>query len=63
MDCTEPFDFFTWVDTLSDEEHTAVLEALRAAACDLDVVIEEKPQIVHQLLDLAPHSHAAPFLN
>jgi hypothetical protein len=63
MCCTEPFDFFVWVDTLTDEEHTAVLEALRAAADDLDVVVEKKPQLAHQLLDLAPHIYTVPFLN
>jgi hypothetical protein len=55
--------FFEWLDTLSDEEHTRVFEALLAVAHDLDVVIEQKPQLAHQLLDLIPHNSSMPFLN
>lgn len=55
--------FFEWLDTLTDEEHTRVYEALLAVAHDLDIVIEQKPQLTHQLLDLIPHNPSVPFLN
>lgn len=55
--------FFDWLDTLSDEEHTAVLERLRALAADLGVCVDRKPTITHNLLDLKAHIPTLPSLN
>lgn len=52
---TENFDFFAWVDTLDDDEHHKVLEALREAARELGCCVHRKSLVTHQLLDLKAH--------
>lgn len=60
---TNATDFFDWLDTLTDDEHTAVLERLRQVADDLGIVIDRQPLVTHNLLDLRPHLATLPSLN
>lgn len=56
-------DFFAWLDTLSDEEHHAMLLHLRRLAADLRCRIDRKSFTTHKFLDLAPHRPALVSLN
>lgn len=55
--------FFEWLDTLTDEEHTAVLEDARALAAELGVRVERKSTITHNLLELDTHRPSILSLN
>lgn len=56
-------DFFDWLDSLSDEEHTAAVEALEELARRLGVRVERKSTTNHKLLDLVPHTPSMLTLN
>jgi hypothetical protein len=55
--------FFEWLDTLSDEEHTANLERLRELVAALGVRVHRKSTITHNLLELDTHRPANISLN
>lgn len=56
-------DFFEWLETLTDEEHSQVLESLRYAAKELGVRVDRQPSITHHLLDFLPHVSSKLSLN
>lgn len=55
--------FFDWLDALSDEEHHQVLEALRCAADDLGVIVEQQPFVAQNLFHLPAYLPPKPSLN
>jgi hypothetical protein len=62
-DVCHDIDFLQWLDTLSDEEHHAVLLSLRQTATDLGVTIDRKSPTAQDLLNLSPHSRGIISLN
>lgn len=56
-------DFFEWLETLSDEEHSAVLEALRFAAKELGCRVNRHPLVTQYLLNFLPHHPSELSLN
>jgi predicted ArsR family transcriptional regulator len=56
-------DFFEWLDSLSDADHTAAVEALEELARELGVRVDRKPIAAHKLLNLLPHCPSVFTLN
>lgn len=48
-------DFFEWLDTLTDEEHSQVLEELRKVAGELGVRADSHLPVTQHLLNFLPH--------
>lgn len=61
---TKELSFLEWLDTLSDEEHHRVVEALCAAADDLRAAAAgQHPLGADDLLKLDTHRYPKLFLN
>lgn len=56
-------DFFEWLDTLTDEEHHDVWQAVMRAAEELGCRVDENSLIPHNLFDLQTHTPSVPLLN
>lgn len=60
---TTNVDFFDWLDTLTDDEHSQVLQELRLAARELGIRVNRNPLVAKELFELLPSRHALISLN
>lgn len=62
-DTPREMDFLDWLDTLDDEQHHAVYEAMRAWVEELGVQVAEQPHCPQYLFKLFARVHSHVSLN